>query len=364
MKVLFILHVPAAGASTRFRVLPFLPYLRAKGIEAHLSPLMNDSAYQMVHKPGLYHRKAWILAEGFGNRVRDAIAARQFDAVYVQREAYSFGPPVVEYLLHRFNGRLVLDVDDAIFTPFTHSSSVVDSFAYRFKYGSRAFNVARWSRVIHAGNTYLRERLSAVNPETIRFPTVMDTDRYPLRQDRNNGRVTIGWIGSPSTTVYLHQKARVFSELVRRHGENIAFHFVGTQQYDGSGLGPYRRLSDWDPAREVQDLHGFDIGIMPMDDSEWSKGRCGTKMLQYMAAGVPAVCSPEGSVLEIIENGRNGVIARSDDEWIESISDLVQDHQRRRSIGLAGRETLHEGYSVHGWAPRFIQSLEQAAASK
>lgn len=363
MKVLFILPAPAAGASTRFRVLPFLPYLRAKGIEAHLSPLMNDSAYQMIHNPGLYRQKAWILARGLGNRVRDAIVSRQFDAVYIQREAYLFGPPVIEYLLHRFNGRLVLDVDDAIFEPFSHSGSVVDSIAYRFKYGSRTFRVARRCRVIHAGNTYLRERLSTVNPETIRFPTVMETDRYPLRPDHIDGPVTIGWIGSSSTTVYLRKKARVFSELLRRHGKNVAFHFVGTQHYDASVLGPHSRLSDWDPVREVSDLHGFDIGIMPLDDSEWSKGRCGTKMLQYMAVGVPAICSPESSVTDLIENGRNGVIARTDDEWIESISDLVHDRKRRRAIGLAGRETLHEGYSVRGWAPRFIQSLEQAAAS-
>lgn len=363
MRVLFILPAPEAGASTRFRVLPYLPYLQSHGIELELSPLMNDTAYGLLHKPGHHRDKARVLAAGLTNRLRDVLACHRFDVVFIQREAYSFGPPIVEYLLNRLNGHLVLDVDDAIFAPFSHSRSVVDSMAYRFKYGARTFSVARWARVVHAGNKYLTERLSRVNTRTIRFPTVMDVDRYPLRPDRNGGPVTVGWIGSSSTTVYLREKTRVFQELARKHGDGIAFHFVGTQQFDASRLGSNARLSAWDPHREIDYLHGFDIGIMPMDDSEWSKGRCGTKMLQYMAAGVPAVCSPEGSVIDIIENGRNGVIARTDEEWIDSISTLVRDRKRRRDIGLAGRETVHEGYTVRGWAPRFIESLAQAASS-
>jgi glycosyltransferase involved in cell wall biosynthesis len=258
---------------------------------------------------------------------------------------------------------LVLDVDDVIFEKFSHGSSVVDALAYRFKYGRRTFRVAHWSNVVHAGNSYLRERLAKYNPATIRFPMTMETDRYPLKSARAVGPVTVGWIGSPSTTVYLRQKASVFRELIRRHGDHIAFHFVGTQDYDLGDIGPHGRLSAWDPERELADLHGFDIGIMPMDDSEWSKGRCGTKMLQYMAVGVPAVCSPQGSALETIENGRNGLIARTDEEWVEAISELVRDRSARRAIGVAGRDTVHESYSVRGWAPRFIQSLEQAAAS-
>jgi glycosyltransferase involved in cell wall biosynthesis len=344
-------------------VLPFLPHLESKGIEVQLSPLMDDSEYKLVHKPGLHGRKGAILARGLWNRVRDLTSAKRFDAVYIQREAYSFGPPVVEYLLNKFNGRLVLDVDDAIFEPFSHSSAVVDSIAYRLKYGARTFRVARWARVIHAGNTYLRERLASVNRETIRFPTVMDTNRYPLKPSHNGRTVTIGWIGSSSTTVYLRKLDEVFRKLIARHGDNISFHFVGTQHYDATVLGTQVRISDWDPDREVDYLHGFDIGIMPMDDSEWSKGRCGTKMLQYMAVGVPAVCSPEGAVTDIIQSGRNGVIAKTDEEWIESISDLVYDIKRRQAIGAAGRETIHSGYSVREWAPRFVQSLEQAASS-
>jgi glycosyltransferase involved in cell wall biosynthesis len=324
---------------------------------------MDDFAYQLVHKPGSYDRKVGILVKGLGRRLADAVTCKQFDAVYIQREAFSFGPPALEYLLHRFNGRLVFDVDDAIFVPFSHGGSVVDPLAYRFKYGSRTFAVARWSSVVHAGNNYLRERLSEFNPRTILFPMVMDSDRYPQRPDRSDGPVIVGWIGSPSTTVYLRQKAPVFRELIRRHGDRIAFHFVGTRGLDPNVIGTHGRLTEWDPAQEVSDLHGFDVGIMPMDDSEWSRGRGGTKMLQYMAVGVPSISSPQGSVLEVIEDGRNGLIARSDDEWVETISDLVRDKGRRQAIGLAGRETVHERYSVRGWAPRFIQSLEQAAAS-
>ncbi len=362
MRVLFILNQPSFGASTHFRLLPYLKYFRDNVIDYDIRPIMENTSYQTIHQPNHYRSKLKTLTQGFVRRLEDVLHCSNYDVIYIQREAFSFGPPVFEYLFHKYNGRLMLDIDDAIFEPFSHSKNMIDRIAYQIKYGPRTFQIIPWCKKIHAGNKYLVSRVAERNPNVELFPTVMDTDYYKVKPEtKENESVTIGWIGSPSTTIYLKQKEYVFQALAMKYGDHISFRFVGTQGYKLEA-GVRTILEDWRPETEISNLHSFDIGIMPLDRTVWSRGRCGTKMLQYMVTGVPCVCSPEGSVKDIIQNGINGAIVDTDDEWIESLSELIEDKQRRIKLGRAGRTTIENEYSVQKWAPRFLKDLQEVAA--
>jgi len=118
---------------------------------------------------------------------------------------------------------------------------------------------------------------------------------------------------------------------------------------------------DWAAATEVRDLSEFDIGVMPLPDDEWARGKCGLKGLQYMALEIPTVMSPVGVNTEIIEDGRNGFLAAREDEWVEKLANLIESAGLRRELGQAARRTVEERYSVHSQRDRYVALLGRLA---
>jgi glycosyltransferase involved in cell wall biosynthesis len=167
--------------------------------------------------------------------------------------------------------------------------------------------------------------------------------------------VTLGWIGSHSTVSYLHLLDNVLPQLAARY--RIVVKVVGGH-YSLSGL----EVSNhpWKLQNELTDLHSFDIGLMPMPDDQWTRSKCGFKLLQYMGVGVPSVASPVGVNRQIVEDGLNGFLANSEEAWIDKLSKLIEDIELRRAMGLRGRATVERQFSVAVNAPRFIDALYKA----
>jgi glycosyltransferase involved in cell wall biosynthesis len=219
--------------------------------------------------------------------------------------------------------------------------------------------LCRLARQVLAGNAFLASYARRFNPRVSVVPTTIDTDRYSPSLRRPGSVPVIGWTGSYSTARYLEALRPVLQRLGRRHEFRVVV--VGAPGLAADGVEVEAR--PWRSASEVSDLADIDIGVMPLDDTEWERGKCGLKALQYMALGIPAVASPVGVNVEIVRDGENGLLAASDEEWERALERLLADAGLRRRLGDAGRATVESGYSARVHAPRVAAVFRDALRS-
>ena len=359
MRVLFVIPHPIEGPSSRFRVYQFLPYLRTHEVEVTVRPFMSSRLTPVVYQPGRLAGKALITAWGTLKRAGDALAATRYDLVYVLREAFPFGPPLFERLLDAAAGRLVFDFDDSIWMPSLAYSNPLD----RLRDFGKPAKVIGLARHIVVGSEYLRRYALrfALQPERVTvIPTVVDTATYrPAARVAQRARIIIGWIGTARGSSYLRELVGVMTQLAQG-GRKLAFKFVGAEPFDTAGLAV--EFKPWRLEDEVADLQSFDIGIMPLTYDEETRGKCGFKLIQYMAVGIPVVCSPVGANLDIVEEGGNGFFARTPQEWLARLQLLIENDDMRVHFGARGRELAEARFSLAAMAPRLLAVLREAAA--
>ncbi|MHA1937812.1 MAG: glycosyltransferase family 4 protein [Candidatus Thorarchaeota archaeon] len=352
MKVLFIVPYPIDGPSTRYRVWQYLPYLQSQGIEPTVRPFVDSSAfYELLYRNGYLLRKAAYTLRSLFRRATDLLRLPDFEAIFIQREAFPLGPAVFERLVSLADLPVIFDFDDTIYLP--HASEANHWISW-LKQPAKTADIIRYSTCVIAGNEVLARYATRFNRNVIVIPTSIDTDRYTVRPPAKPGKdpITIGWIGSGTTVKYLHQLSTVFRELVQRYAIRI---IVVGARYELPGVEVICR--PWSLENELSDLHSFDIGVMPLPDDEWTRGKCGLKALQYMGVGVPAVVSPVGVNNKIVTDGVNGFLANSDKTWFVRLSALVEDPSLRRRLGLAGRATVEEQYSLRVNAPHLLRVI-------
>jgi len=363
MRVLFLTPNPPEDAVTRHRVLNYFPLLRNSGIRPTLLFLMSRQLYANKNRqdwPGVLLKSALLLAD-LVRRLVTLPSLRDYDVVFFQREVFPFFTPLIEQIARRLNPRLIFDFDDAVFTQPTYGWHWRDLL----RNPARVADVVRLSAHVIAGNTYLADYARQFNSRVTVVPTTIDTDCYRVRTWSDGRRpVTIGWIGSWNTTESVRLLDSVFRELHAR-GHEFLLKLVGAKNLDTLDFGPVptvRRL--WNVADEMAELQSFDIGIMPLKDTPWDRGKCGFKILQYMAVGVPAVASPVGASEEIIVDGENGYLASSPEDWIDKLALLIEDQDLRRQVGARGRTTVEERYSVQVVAPELLRVLQMVGDNR
>ncbi len=212
------------------------------------------------------------------------------------------------------------------------------------------------ARHVIAGNHYLADFALPFNQSVSIIPTPIDTDKYHPTDKNHHNEVVIGWMGSLTTADFLSAMENVFIRLSEKF-LYIKFKIIGTN-LSIKGL-PNIISKPWSLSEEIEALRTFDIGIMPMPDDEWTKGKCGFKAILYMSMVIPCVCSPVGINKEIIRDGVNGLLASTDDEWVEKLSLLIKDSDLRKQIAMAGRKTIEDKYSVNINAPKFLDILRE-----
>lgn len=358
LSVLFVVPQPIEGPSSRFRVYQFVDYLAANGVDATVRPFLSSRLTPVVYRPGALAAKVGVTLWGGARRLADIAAAARCDVVYVLREAFPFGPPWLERALRGAAGKLVYDFDDAIYMPSIAFPNPLDRLR---DFDKPRKLIAMASRVI-VGSEHLRDYAArfAREPERVDVvPTVVDTGVYRPRPSRQaSPGVTVGWIGTPRGSSYLHALVEVMRALASEFPE-VAFRFVGAEPFDPRGL-PIA-FKPWRLEDEVQDLQSFDIGIMPLTDDEETRGKCGFKLVQYMSVAIPVVCSPVGANRAIVEPGASGYFATTPDEWLASLRRLVGDAALRERLGRRGRELAEARYSRQAVAPRLLAILQEAA---
>lgn len=338
-------------ADSRYRVYQYLPALREAGIAARVEPLVSRELARVVWAGGLSARvqQARLGLLALLQRLRLAREAPAWDVTLVQRELYPFGPPWLEKLAARRGARLIFDFDDALWV-----RSPQPSLRERLRNpAGKASRIIRLSRGVVAGNAYLAEWARRYNPRVRVIPTVIDTDRYPMKRHTLRRPVVVGWVGSPTTAAYLEPLQPVLARLAER--DDVLIRIIGAPAFQPQGW--RADIRPWRLDTELTDLHDLDIGLMPSPDTVWARGKCAFKAIQYMGCGVPAVCSPVGVANELIESGVNGYLAASPETWHEHLAHLIENVSLRARLGAAARETIEARYSLRAWAPHFVAAL-------
>jgi glycosyltransferase involved in cell wall biosynthesis len=336
--------VPYPGDTTpsqRFRIEQWMPHLASLGISVDLVPFANAELMRMLHKPGHHAAKALANISRFFWRFGDAIRTRRYDAVLIHRAACIAGPATIERLIAMLGRPVIYDFDDAIFK--LHTTEANRHFGW-LKFPGKTRTICRISSHVVVGNSYLADYALKYNPRVTIIPTSIDTGRYqPVTKNTPNRKVVVGWTGSSTSQTHLEMFAPALREMLSRR--DVELRVISDREPVLPGIEYVWR--PWNPETEVDDLSHFDIGIMPIPDDEWARGKCALKALQYMAMGVPTICSPVGTNSEVIQHGENGMLAGSPEEWISCFETLVDDATLRRQLGRMGRRTVEEKYSMN-----------------
>jgi len=350
---------PEQAAGTRFRITHYVPYLEANGFEVTVDPFFTASFFRLLYQKRHYLQKALRFGGLAVRRLAAVTRAGRYDLIFIYREAFPVGPPFVERHLASRGSRIVLDFDDAI---YLSNTSEANRFAASLKYVQKASTLVRLSTHVIVGNEYLARYARMHNPAVTVIPTCVDTTRFvPRSGPRPAGPPIVGWIGSPTTTPYLSGLSGVLRTARAQHpfvlrvsGAEGPLAFDGVEIHD----------VPWSLDREVDLFNTCDIGVYPLTDDEWARGKCGFKAIQFMACGVPVVASPIGVNQDIIRDGINGFLAATPDEWVLKLGRLLAEPELRARFAEAGRRTVQERYSLQVHAPRFAETLRAAARSR
>ena len=351
--VLALTRYGRKGASSRMRFEQFLPVLAEFGINVEIAPLLRDEYLER-----LYSRQPksirYIFAD-YCHRLTLLMQAGRFDLLWIEKELFPDLPGWFEYLLNVLGIRYVVDYDDAIFHNYDLSANPL-----RRMLGGKIDTLMRNASLVVCGNRYLAERAVAAAARRVEIlPTVIDLTRYSVRQSACSEKLIIGWVGSAATVKYLDIAIPALRALSKEHP--IQLRVIGAE-FSAAGIDVDCR--PWSEIEEVHQIQQFDIGIMPLADSPWERGKCGYKLIQYMACGVPVIASPVGVNEVIVENGASGYLVKDQDAWLDAFRCLASDSSSREILGSRGRQLVEERYCLQVIAPRLAKLLKEVSTSE
>jgi glycosyltransferase involved in cell wall biosynthesis len=359
VKVLFLPLYSRLGGSSRYMVYDYLEFFRGAGVEAVVAPLFDEPYHQGI---GNFAR-ATSLTDIFRHwpyymsrvteRMRWIRQSDRFDIVVLEKELLPYFPYGAEKLLKTRRAKLVTLFDDAVYAYYaSHPNRLVRLLSYR-----KIERIINLSDHIIVWNAHLGEYARQLNPHVTVVNTGVDLRRYRLKDyttSQGRDRVVIGWIGTPGSYPYIQELEDVFRGLAARYP--VELRIVSSVDYVSQNIRVDNRR--WSIETEVDDLCSFDIGIMPLPNNEWTKGKSGCKAVQYLAVGVPAICSPVGVTSEIVRDGVNGFLVDTPEAWFEKLAALIENPELRQQQGLAGQKLVENSYSIQSVAPRLIETLQ------
>lgn len=350
-------HRPGRSPSQRYRFEQYLPFLRTQGFSFTFSYLLNERDDRIFYSRGRFFSKMRIMALSVLKRLRDCLRFGSYDIVLIQREASFLGTSFAEKRAFGSGARVIFDFDDSIWLADTSPGNKKWEW---IKKPEKFFRNISYAHYVIAGNEWLAEKARAVNKNTIVIPTTIDTAVHvPMPEKRGPGVVTIGWSGSISTIKHFEQLVPVLARLKKKYGDKVRVRIIGDKDYSHKKL--EITAVAWSKETEVMELNTFDIGVMPLPDDEWARGKCGLKGLSYMACGVATVMSPVGVNREIINDTQNGILAMNEEDWFVSLALLIENKELREKLGKAGRQTVVERYSVPAHKQKYLDLFNEAA---
>lgn len=351
MKVLALTRHSREGSSSRLRFVQYVEPLRAMGIDVDLAPLLR-SAYLHRYNAGM-ERNWGQIASDYIARIGRLLGARRYDLLWIEKELFPDLPAIGEDLLRLTSIPYVVDYDDAVFHNYDLAKGL------RRLLAGKIDRVMRGATLVTCGNNYLASR--AINAGATRIeviPTVIDLERYRVKGEATPSRcLRIVWIGSPSTARYLDLVREPLRVLSRSF--DLALRVIGARCLSWPDV-PVEH-HEWSEDTEVDLLRACDVGIMPLPDTPWERGKCGYKLIQYMACGLPVVGSGVGVNPEIIGHGDAGFIADTPDAWVDCLGRLLDNPDLRKRMGTEARAKVEERYCVQRIAPRLADMLRSTS---
>jgi len=347
-KVVFFTKYSRNGASSRYRVYQFVPFFKKSGIKCKIIPFHSKEYLSCIYNHKRISRFYYL--KRILKRLFDVMRCsidNNIDVVFIQKDLLPGSPPFLEIIFKKIGKKIIFDLDDA--TWIGENNKI-------FKMSNKLPGVMENSKMVFVGNKYLYEYSSKYNKYTFIIPTTVDTLLYPLRKrnQKNKKGIILGWIGTPITaSTYLTIISGAINTLAKKY--NITLKLIGVEDASGYGFSCNVISVPWFEETEILELSTIDLGLMPLSDDPFSRGKCGLKLLQYMAMGIPSVASPVGVNKEIIKDGENGFLASSQDEWINKISLLIEDRKLYNTISKNARRTVEENYSLEKWAGKMIE---------
>jgi len=355
--ILLLSKYTRKGASTRLRTMQYFNALEQAGFTIRQQALFSDD-----YLTRLYNKEKipkFMLVKFFLLRIFTLFSIKTYDVIWVEYEFIPYFPAWFERVIKLLGVKYVVDYDDAIF----HNYDLSSNKAVRRLLRNKIDKVMENAAVVVVGNDYLASRaITAGAKRIVEVPTVIDLNRYPEMHLNESDSLVIGWIGSPSTQKYVVQCADVFVELSRKH--NFTLRVVGASKDIVGQLSDIKvEILSWEEEKEVDYIRSFDVGIMPLDDGPWEKGKCGYKLIQYMACSVPVVASPVGVNSAIVEGSECGLLASNHNEFIASLDRLLTDHELRMTMGKAGRKAVENRYSVQAQSSTLITLFDSISGN-
>lgn len=355
MNILLLSRYGTLGASSRVRSFQYTSYLKEQGIHVTISSLLDNQYLIDTYsgRPKDYMKIVWRYLK----RIILLVKANKFQLLWIEKELFPWLPPWAEVFLKHIGCKYVVDYDDPLFHNYDQNSN----YLIRKFMGKKIDMVMKHAALVIAGNDYIATRAHQVGATRIELlPTAIDLRRYQVAPTRQTTPITIGWIGSPKTMQYLRVVQQAVNEVNKK--KKIRMILVGSGPVD-MGNTP-TEIRPWTEEAEVKHIQDFDIGIMPLIDQPQERGKCGYKLIQYMACGRPVVASPVGVNNQLVEHGINGFHASSTPEWITTLSRLCDSSTLRKKMGQAGRLKVESQYCTQVMGPRLASLLFQVAGRR
>ena len=355
MRVVAFTPYPIEGPSSRIRIFQFIEPLRERGIDLEARSFFDSPTFRGLYSTSAARAKVRALAKGIRSRFADASKVEPGDVILVHRElAPTMGGLVLDRIRRR-GARIVYNFDDAVFLERPGGNRLMRSLA---RPDRRTAHLCRAAAAVMAGNRYLASYAETVRggPDHVHvMPTVLDTDRFrPAEGRRGDRSPTVGWIGTHSTLPYLTDLFPALAAVQARKDYRLPVICNRTPE-------PFPGLKfefiEWAVENELAYFERLDIGLYPLPDNPWTRGKCGFKAIQYLACGVPTIASPVGVLAEIARDGHTGLHATDAESWETALERLLNDPELRDEIGVAGRRLMVERYSVQAVADDFAETL-------
>ncbi len=338
MRIAMFTRYTAMGANSRYRLLQYIPLFEAAGHQVEVRAMLDDDYLKVLYASG--RRSVGCTLRGYARRMQQLQDLSRYDIVICDQEFLPYFPAAAERWIARRCRRLFVDYDDAAYFKYRHLGVL----------RSRIPELMSAAEAVIVGNRWLADFARHCSANVHIIPTVVDTRRYTPKQNYSGNRVKLVWIGTPVTATYLQPIASALASLRQQYPE-VEVRLVGGGDR-GRDILPFAEIVPWSESAEAQLLAECDIGLMPLHDTEFTRAKCGLKLIQYMAAGLPVVASPVGANCDIVSDGREGFLADSSQQWFAAIERLIVSPDLRQEFGrngvakVAGQYSLQTGFEA------------------
>jgi glycosyltransferase involved in cell wall biosynthesis len=351
MRVVYFTKYTRNGASSRLRSYQYFKSLANYGFDCKYLPLHSDKYLDL-----LYRKKFRLLEAGLSYFIRllNIFTLNRKDIIVIEKELFPYVPAVFEFFLRRLGFHFIVDFDDAIHHNYDKHTNGFISLLLKNKIP----NVMKYASHVIVGNSYLMDFANINNIlHVTQIPTVIDETKY-CRVNRFAEAITIGWIGTPYTSIYLNRLLPIFSNLYKKYGVKVLLIGASPKDFELEFID----CVSWSEDTEVADIQKIDIGIMPLKDGFFERGKCGYKLIQYMACGIPVIASPVGENCFIVDHGENGFLADSLDDWESLLEELVINPKLRKDFGMSGFKKIQQKYSISSQLLNLVKVLSNGRA--